>query len=109
MGIDQRKTELQSNVDRGKPLQGKPGICFLRVLHFSQCVLRFWMLLFGASGVQCGLSLGEGCLEPAAEEMGRPASVMRHLSCGLLSCCAVLSCGIENVRGNFRSENSRDG
>ena len=55
------------------------------------------MPLIGASGVQCGLSRGEVCLEPAAEEVGRSALVMRCVGCGLLSRCARLSLGIENV------------
>ena len=55
------------------------------------------MLLIGAGGAQCGSSRGEVCLEPAAEEVGRSALVMRHLSCGLLLHCAGLLHGIENV------------
>ena len=50
---------------------------------------------------QCSLSRGEVCLELAAEEMGRSALVMRHLSCGLLSRCAGSLRGIENVRVVF--------
>ena len=60
-------------------------------------MLQFWMLLIGASGVQCGLSCGEVRLEPVAEEVGRSASVMRCFGCRLLSCCAGLLRGIENV------------
>ena len=56
------------------------------------------MLLIGASGVQCGLSRGEVCLGPVAEEVERSALVMQFLSCGLLSRCARLLRGIENVR-----------
>ena len=56
------------------------------------------MPLIGASGVQCGLSRGEVCLGPVADEVERLASVMRFLSCGLLSLCAGLLRGMENVR-----------
>ena len=69
----------------------------IEVEKMSRSTLWFPMLLIGAGGVQCGLSRGEVCLGPAAEEMGRSASVMQHLSCGLLSRCAGLSRGIENV------------
>ena len=44
---------------------------------------------------------GEVCLEPVAEEKGRSASVMRCFVCGLLSHCAGLLRGIENVRVVF--------
>ena len=64
---------------------------------FLQGMLQFRMLLSGVSGVQCGLSRGEVCLEPAAEETGHSVSVVRCLSCGLLSRCAGLLRGIENV------------
>ena len=56
------------------------------------------MLLIGTSGVWCGLSRAEVCLGPVTEEVERSALVMRFLSSGLLSRCAGLLRGIENVR-----------
>ena len=58
------------------------------------------MLLIEAGVVWCGVSRGEVCLEPAAEE-GRSALVMRCFGCRLLSRCTGLLRGIENVHVVF--------
>ena len=56
------------------------------------------MPLFGASGVQCGLSRVEVCLGPVAAEMDRSAFSPAISLFWLLSRCVGLLRGIENVR-----------